>query len=143
MTNLTPELIEKAKVAKTAEELLALAKENGIELTEESAKAYFEQLHKNGELSENELENVAGGGCYRDGKLVVTHMNGCNYWRCYSCGEKTTTNTGLIFYDNLIPGTYYHACKTDSTPIAAVCGNCKYSDSDAGLLVCTHPSNCK
>ena len=40
----TPELIEKAKSAKTPEELLALAKENGIEMTEESAKAYFEQL---------------------------------------------------------------------------------------------------
>ena len=37
----TPELIEKAKSAKTPEELLALAKENDMELTEESAKAYF------------------------------------------------------------------------------------------------------
>ena len=41
----TPELIEKAKSAKTPEELLALAKENGVELTEESARAYFEQLN--------------------------------------------------------------------------------------------------
>ena len=41
----TPELIEKAKSAKTPEELLALAKENGMELTEESAKAYFDRLH--------------------------------------------------------------------------------------------------
>ena len=47
----TPELIEKAKSAKTPEELMALAKENGMELTEESAKAYFEQLNpKTGEL---------------------------------------------------------------------------------------------
>ena len=29
MKNLTPEMIEKAKAAKSAEELLALAKENG------------------------------------------------------------------------------------------------------------------
>ena len=43
----TPELIEKAKSAKTPEELMALAKENGVELTEESAKAYFEQLNPN------------------------------------------------------------------------------------------------
>ena len=41
----TPELIEKAKSAKTPEELMALAKENGMELTEESAKAYFDRLH--------------------------------------------------------------------------------------------------
>ena len=60
----TPELIEKAKSAKTPEELMALAKENGTELTEESAKAYFEQLNpKTGELADEELNNVAGGGC--------------------------------------------------------------------------------
>ena len=46
----TPELIEKAKSAKTPEELMALAKENGVELTEESAKAYFEQLPKRASL---------------------------------------------------------------------------------------------
>ena len=34
----TPELIEKAKSAKTPEELMALAKENGMELTEAEAK---------------------------------------------------------------------------------------------------------
>ena len=33
------ELLAKAKETKTPEELLALAKENGAELTEESAKA--------------------------------------------------------------------------------------------------------
>ena len=55
----TPELIEKAKSAKTPEELMALAKENGVELTEESAKAYFEQLNpKTGELADEELNNV-------------------------------------------------------------------------------------
>ena len=58
----TPELIEKAKSAKTPEELMALAKENGMELTEESAKAYFEQLNpKTGEVSDDELNNVSGG----------------------------------------------------------------------------------
>ena len=36
---MSKELITKAKEAKNPEELLALAKENGIRLTEESAKA--------------------------------------------------------------------------------------------------------
>ena len=59
------ELLAKAKETKTPEELLALAKENGAELTEESAKAYFDRLHpQTGELSDDELDNVAGGGCY-------------------------------------------------------------------------------
>ncbi len=64
MTNFIPELIEKAKNAKTTEELLAMAKENGVELTTEEANAYFAQLNpKSGELSDDELDNVAGGGC--------------------------------------------------------------------------------
>ena len=57
------ELIAKAKQAKSPEELIALAKENGTELTEESAKAYFDQLHKTGEVTEDELSGVSGGGC--------------------------------------------------------------------------------
>ena len=57
------ELLAKAKEMKTPEELMALAKENGIELTEESAAAYFDRLHpQTGELSDDELDNVAGGG---------------------------------------------------------------------------------
>ena len=61
------ELLAKAKQAKNPDELMSLAKENGIEMTEESAKAYFEQLHpKTGELADDELDNVAGGGCQKN-----------------------------------------------------------------------------
>ena len=59
---MSKELITKAKEAKNPEELMALAKENGIELTEESAAAYFDRLNpKAGELSDSELDNVSGG----------------------------------------------------------------------------------
>ena len=59
---LSNELLAKARAAKTPEELLAMAKENNIGLTEEEAKAYFDQLHPQvGELSDDELDNVAGG----------------------------------------------------------------------------------
>ena len=61
MKNLTPELIAKAKAAKTAEELFALAKDNNVELTEAEAKTYFEQLNANGAVSDDELGAVAGG----------------------------------------------------------------------------------
>ena len=58
------ELIAKAKETTTVEELMTLAKENGIRLTEEEAKTYFAKLHPaTGELSDDELDNVAGGGC--------------------------------------------------------------------------------
>ena len=55
MKNLTPELIAKAKVAKSAAELLELAKANSVELTEEEAKIYFEQLNATGVVSDDEL----------------------------------------------------------------------------------------
>lgn len=57
----TAEQIEKAKQAKSAEELITLAKENKIELSAEEAKEYFERMNKSGELSDEELDSVAGG----------------------------------------------------------------------------------
>lgn len=57
----TKELLEKAKTAKTAEELLAMAKAEKIEMTAEEAARYFAELHKTGELSDDELDNVSGG----------------------------------------------------------------------------------
>ena len=69
MKNLTPELIAKAKTAESAEELLTLAKANNVELTEDEAKTYFEQLNANGAVSDDELDIVAGGlGCPDDGE---------------------------------------------------------------------------
>ena len=58
---ISKELLEKAKTAKTAEELLEMAKVENIELTEEEAKKAFEELNRTGELSDEELDNVAGG----------------------------------------------------------------------------------
>ena len=59
---LTKEMIEKAKAAKSAEELLELAKAENIELTAEQAAKAFAKLNKSGELSDEELDNVAAGG---------------------------------------------------------------------------------
>lgn len=64
MGKFTPELIEKAKTAKSVEELLAIAGENEAVLALDEAKTYFEQLNpKCGELDDDELDNVSGGGC--------------------------------------------------------------------------------
>ena len=69
MKNFTPELIAKAKAAKSTEELLALAKTNNVDLSETEAKTYFEQLNANGAVSDDELDIVAGGlGCPDDGE---------------------------------------------------------------------------
>lgn len=87
----TPELIEKARQAKSAEEILALAKEHGIEMSEEAAEAHFEKLSGSGEMSDEELDNVSGGGCDRFAvcpscEYPLDKING--EWVCRSCGKR-------------------------------------------------------
>ena len=110
MTNYTPELIEKAKIAKSAEELFKFAGENGVELTEEEAKTYFEQLSTVGTVSDDDLNDVAGGSscpgdeeeaeeeeeefvsfscpqCYAMGKIKLSQIN-CPRCKTQLSGKK-------------------------------------------------------
>lgn len=97
------ELITKAKAAKSVEELLELAKASNVELSEEQAKEYFAKLNPTkGELSDDELDDVSGGGC---GESKTKYCPNCNselrmisegtgnfsmkfYYLCDSCGYK-------------------------------------------------------
>ena len=65
---ITKEMIEKAMQCKTADELIALAKTEGCEITIEEAEAYMAEL-ADVELNGEKLKNVAGGKdvCYTDG----------------------------------------------------------------------------
>ena len=121
--------IAKARETRSAEELLALAKENEMEdITEETAVAYFQHLHKTGELSDEELDNVAGGGCHAgDGRLIVTTLNSCSYWTCEKCGTK------------LIRG---RKCGCHWDPLN-FCGCCQYCSYEKGMWYCNHPKKRK
>ena len=77
---LTEEQIAKAMACKTVEELMALAKAEGIELTKEEAEAYMAEM-EDVELNEEALKNVAGG---------VFYMAACND----DCSAKTPTLLG-------------------------------------------------
>lgn len=97
------ELITKAKAAKSVEELIALAKDNGMDFTDGQATEYFAKLNPpKGELSDDELDDVSGGGC---GENNVKYCPNCNselrmisegtgnfsmkfYYLCDSCGYK-------------------------------------------------------
>ena len=57
---LTKEQIEKAMSCKTADELMAAAKAEGIDLTKEEAEAYMAEL-ADFELDEAALQKAAGG----------------------------------------------------------------------------------
>lgn len=84
--NFSPEEIDKAKTCKSVEELLTLAKENGIDFTEAEATNLFAQLNPaNGELVDSELEMVAGGcGECRHDYQYDTEAQG---WYCTKCGK--------------------------------------------------------
>lgn len=107
-----PELIEKAKAAKSAAELITIAKENNVEITNEEAASYFAKLNpQSGDISDEELKSVAGGGCYSsNGYLVVTSL--------YSC---------YLFESRRAGGD--------------VCANCKYHSFDDWTEICLNQDN--
>lgn len=59
--NITPEMLAKAKSAKSAEDLKNLAQQAGITLTYEKAREVFNRLSAAGELADDELAAVDGG----------------------------------------------------------------------------------
>ena len=64
---ITKEMLAKAMQCRNADELVALAKTGGMEMTREEAEAFMAELN-DFELDADTLQNVAGGGCYSDCK---------------------------------------------------------------------------
>ena len=62
-TKITKEMLAKAAKCETADELIAMAKKEGIAITKAEAEAYLDEL-QNIELDINALDKVAGGGSY-------------------------------------------------------------------------------
>ena len=59
---LTKEILAKAMKCETAEDLIAFAKSEGIELTQEEAEAYLAEMD-DVKLDDTALQQVAGGIC--------------------------------------------------------------------------------
>ena len=112
---LTKELVAKAKEAKNPEELMALAKENGIDMPEESAASLFEQLNsKTSELSDSELDNVSGGcgGGYDAGRPHPQFAVGETVLYIHSwLGAQRITATGKVVKRNYENGAWYYTLK--------------------------------
>ena len=64
---LTKEMLEKAVQCETAEELIALAKSGGIDITKEEAEAWLDELSEC-ELKDEDIKHVAGGYIFRPEK---------------------------------------------------------------------------
>ena len=140
----TAELVEKAKLAKSAAELITLAKENGTEITAEEAANYFAKLNKkSGDIDDEELENVAGGGCYNsDGRLIVTAFNNCEHWSCVHCGHSLQEHEELLadYYEG--GTTSAHLCPNGvRAQVLTSCAGCGHCSASGGYVVCNHSAN--
>lgn len=129
------ELLEKAKGASSPEELIALAKENGLELSEEYAAEYLERLNKSDELSDEELDNVSGGGCFKNNQLIVTAGYSCEYFFCKYCCKEISLPRGVKFKR--------HSCIPPLGTSGSNCQHCSYHSKSDNYEVCTHPNNNK
>ncbi len=79
---ISSELMEKARAAKSADEIAAMAREQGVEMSDDEAQAIYATFHEfEGEIADDELDNVAGGGC---GGGTRTTPCGCGeqYYYC-------------------------------------------------------------
>lgn len=75
--------MEKARAAKSADEIAAIAREQGIEMSDDEAQAIYATFHEfEGEIADDELDNVADGGC---GGGTRTTPCGCGEQYYYYC----------------------------------------------------------
>jgi len=105
-------MIEKAK---SAAELAKMAHEQGIMLSDSDAEGYYAQFHQEEkELSNDELNNVSGGGCYSKETLAksyrqVTPDGTCSRFQvslvgdrshrcCKNCTHSTTAKGTEIYF---------------------------------------------
>ena len=115
MNNLTPELIAKAKAAKSAQELLELAKANNVD------------LNADGAVSDDELGAVAGGSFL--GMSCSDEED--NKAKAYSKEELILLGAEFRFKN----GTKCPKCQCDRAKLGASgveCLNC-------ATIICVHP----
>ena len=95
-------LLKKVRNVKSADELMKSAAKEGINLDKKEAGKYFDLLCRKGEMSDDELGSVSGGGC---GDIT----------RCPACG---------------IGEPLYRSCKDGKVRIA--CTHCPVELDYAG-----------
>ncbi len=85
------EMLRMAQTAQSVDELLTMAKDNGVVVTEKQAREYFERIHASGELADDELDAVSGG-CGDDVKKPYCSVCGT------ALGSITQGTSGYVYY---------------------------------------------
>ena len=115
---ITQDMLEKAKTAASAEELIKLAESEGITLTEEEAEKYFAFINNEGSLKDEDLEAVSGGKGHPDAKYSAGQR--IRFWEVDRY-LKATVKSG---HWSDLQGAWYYPVKLDP--------NQKSGSSDVG-----------
>ena len=138
----TQEMIEKAKLAKSAEELLALAQANGLEMNAQEAGLYFAQLNQAaGEISDEELDDVAGGACHgsTDGKTYTVVTNGKKCFNgLYARGIELCGDGVYTVFHNQSNKSLRETWATMAFNAPDCCGTCYDLEFDGSIGYCKY-----
>ena len=117
-------------------------------MTAEQAAAIFNSINRSGEISDEELENTAGGCAVRaHGQKMVSALNSCGHWKCKYCNEYNGTD--LKKKDHYLDEEYLvdcvGACLPESdTPMYSFkergheCHDCYYCSYERGAWWCNN-----
>lgn len=76
----TKKFIEMAKSAKSADELIDLAKANGVLLSEEEGNKYYKKINTNDQqLADEEVENASGGWAWFSSGYTEMYCKNCDW----------------------------------------------------------------
>ena len=100
---LTKEQIEKAMACETVEELMALSKSEGHELTKDEAEAYMAEL-SDFELDEGMLARAAGGSCYGNTSCDENETNPAHPKSCFAGDSEVAVPGGVKRIKDLAVG---------------------------------------
>lgn len=142
MKKFSDELIEKAKQAQNADELLALLKANGMPIGNEEAEKLFTRLNpKQGELSDDELDNVSGGGCGQSNNVKPVNMSdSCPHYLCNDCLGGLNSHKDYCWY---VEKSKVVCDLNWAAMFINTCAGCSYyvESSDGTYYGCSCPDN--
>lgn len=138
--------MEKARAAKSPEELLKIAHDNGqLEFTEENARVYFNALNHRGELSDEELDVSAGGCALRaHNQKMVSAVNYCGHWKCKyhnnDPGDKSYLRKKETYLDESLLLDCDGSCKPDKA-VDRSCYTCYYCSYESAAWWCNNKAH--
>lgn len=129
------ELYDKVKDAKTPEELIKIARENGREISEKQAEEAMKWLgDKKGELTDEEITNASGGG----GCDTPTSFDK----PCPICNQKNEVDGYYTVYPHNVDESNLAGSEDLGVGAAFFCKNCAHSYvylANRGRTYAVHP----